>query len=675
MNSANQAGTAGTDKNITILYLAQEFDLSLLVGDDGTEGRPRVYAALGPTDAVREVINNAIDCVVTENRWYSNDDGVPFVTAVKRAAPRVPVVIYADDGPITAEEQLLEAGADEFYWQTTNPAEQTRIREEILTLAAQTNTHQPNRARSDELEQLLQLSDDAFAVHDFVNDRNIAKPGLKNIAPSSQSAFTITDAFEMIYEGDRESVLKKNEAVFAKDPQAFDSLTEGFGTFSERVRVRKGDGSIAHCVMRGAAVFDGDRLVKMYNSLTDVTPEQELNWKLRSEEMLLESGSDHRAAAEVCQELVAHADCAAAWITQSGNGGSRPLFAAAGEHERFVTGTQNVACVESLTDRVVAAANEPSPSGDTLTADHGAKNDREAEQAGVAPCEHAPGAYVTEVPELAAGYLVAAPIRRDGILYGVLTAFRRNSLTETFERLLDSLATSLAFRHEVGIQRRALRADSQVSVDVRLGTDHVLGAVSEQESFSSGTRLRARELERTGSETTRYLVSVSTPDGETDTVVDAFNRTKSVTDITVVGSEDEACTLTALTEGESLEAMLVPHACVVREVRASDAAVTATIDAPPQTDVRTIVETIQEAYPEAAFDSRVLTNNDSLEPIGIDQLTAKQEEALRVAVIAGFFDRPQRVTASDVAEMVGVSRSTALHHIRNAEQRLFADIL
>jgi predicted DNA binding protein len=64
-----------------------------------------------------------------------------------------------------------------------------------------------------------------------------------------------------------------------------------------------------------------------------------------------------------------------------------------------------------------------------------------------------------------------------------------------------------------------------------------------------------------------------------------------------------------------------------------------------------------------------------LEPIGIDQLTAKQEEALRVAVVAGFFDRPQRVTAGDVADMLGVSRSTALHHIRNAERRLFADIL
>lgn len=675
MNSANHAEAADADRSTTILYLAQEFDLSLLLGANDTEGRPRVYAALDPTDAVREVDHNAIDCVVTENRWYSNDDGVPFVTAVKRVAPRVPVVVYAGDGPITDEAQLLEAGADAFYWQTTNPAERTRIREEILALAAHSEPHRPNAARDDELEQLLQLSDDAFAIHDLVNDRNIAYSGLKNIAPADQSAFSITDAFEMIYEGDRESVLKKNEAVFARDPRAFDSLTEEFGTFSERVRVRKRDGSIAHCVMRGAAVFDGDRLVKMYNTLTDVTSEQELNWKLRSEEMLFESESDRRAAEDACAELVAHADCAAAWVTQSGNAESRSLLAAAGEHERFITETQSVACVDSLADRVIAAANESSPSGDVSTANGGNGRNRDTGQPGVAPCEHAPGAYVTAVSEPAVGYLAAAPIRRDGVSYGVLTVFRENTLTETFERLLDSLATSLAFRHEVEIQRRALRADSQVTVDVRLGTDHVLGAVSEQASFAPGTRLRARELELSGRATTRYLVSVATPDGETDAVVDAFDRTESVTDVTVVGSEDGVCTLTALTEDESLGEMLAPLACVVREVRASDAAVTATIDAPPQTDVRTVVETIQDAYPEATFDSRVVTDNDSLEPIGIDQLTAKQEEALRVAVVAGFFDRPQRVTAGDVADMLGVSRSTALHHIRNAERRLFADIL
>jgi DNA-binding NarL/FixJ family response regulator len=357
MKAANQTEAVGTDRKVTILYLARELDLSLLLGADGSEERPRVCAALDPTDAVREITNNAIDCVVTENRWYSNHEGVPFVTAVKRAAPRVPVVVYAGDGPVTDEEKLLEAGADAFYWQTTNPAEQTRIREEILTLAAQADTHQPNSAQNDELEQLLKLSDAAFAVHDLANDRNIAYSGLENMAPPSQSTLTITDAFEMIYEGDRESVLEKNEAVFAKDPQAFDSLSEEFGTFSERVRVRKSDQSIAHCLMRGAAVFDGDRLVKMYNVLTDVASEEMLNWKLRSERTLFGTESDHRVAEEVCEELVDQADCAAAWITQSENAEPRLLLAAAGEHERFVTETQSVACVESLTDRVIATGN------------------------------------------------------------------------------------------------------------------------------------------------------------------------------------------------------------------------------------------------------------------------------------------------------------------------------
>ncbi len=671
----SRAGASDTDGRVRILYLAQELDLSLLLGTDSDEERPQVCAEMDPIDAVGVVTDRAVDCVVTENRWYANDEGVPFVTAVKRVAPRVPVVVYAGDGPVTEEEQLRNAGADAFFWQTANPTKRSCIREEILDMAKQASTRRPDAARYNELERMLRLSDDAFAVHDFVNDRNVTYSGLKNLAPSDESTFTITDAFEMIYEGDRESVLEKNEAVLAKEPHAFDSLSDDFGTFSERVRVRKTDGSIAHCVMRGAAVFEGARLVKMYNSLTDVTPERELDWKLRSSEVLFESESDRAAAEEACQELVTHADCSAAWVTQSEGGESQSLLAAAGTHERFVTEGRTATCVVSLTEHTATATPELSPTGEPSTADDAEQKAGDPDKTEAWPCEHASGACAMRISEPETGYLAAAPIRRGGVTYGTLMIFRANPLTGAFERLLDSLATSLAFRHEVETHRRALRADSRVTMTVRLGADHVFGAVSAQDPLGSGARLRARELNRVDTETTRYIVSATAPDAGTDTVVDAFERTESVTDTAIIGSEDGACTLIVLVEGKSLKALLAPHACTVREIRVSDAAVTATIDAPPQTDVRMVVETIQDAYPDAVLGSRVRTDGDTLEQTGIDQLTAKQEEALRVAVVAGFFDRPQRVTGSDVADMLGVSRTTALHHIRNAEQRLFSDIL
>lgn len=663
MTTTQDSPTPGATDHVTILYLAQEPDLSLVLGGDDVDGRPRVQAAVDPADALHDVASGSIDGVVTENRLHEDDDGVPFVTAAKRRAPEVPVVVYAGDGPVSDEETLLDAGADAFYWQTTNPTERATIREEILALATAADTDRHEGARYEELEQFVRLTDDAFAVHDFANGRDASYPGLENLAPPSASDFTIEDAFELIYEGDRGRVFAKNDAVFAKEPWAFDALEDDFGRFSERVRVEKADGSIAHCVMRGAAEFEGPRLVKMYNTLTDVTPEYELDWKTRNEAMLFESESDRTAAENACAELVADADCVAAWVTRTDASSTQSLFVADGDHEPFVEVTEVADCVEAIARRAVAETAD----------DEGTVDD--TEQVVDDETVRVEDVCVTEIDAPQVGYLAATPIQREGVLYGILTVFRQNPVTDTFERLLVSLATSLAYRNEVETQRQALRADARVAVTVELGTDHPFAAVYDRGSVDPDTTLRARELADTSAEQTRYLVSATTSETTPEAVVEAFEQTGVVTDVTVVANESVACTLTVLVDDESLGARLAPHACTVREVRAVDGAVTATVDAPPQTDVRTVVETIQHVYPEATFGTRVRTDDDPIEPTGISQLTAKQEEALRTAVVAGFFDRPQRATASDVAELLDVSRSTALHHIRNAERQLFADVL
>lgn len=670
MTTTQHPPTSPTADHVTILYLAREPDLSLVLGAEAIEDRPRVRVAIDPADALRDVASGSIDCVITENRLHEDDDGVPFVTAAKRRAPEVPVVVYAGDGPVSDEEILVEAGADAFYWQTTNPTERATIREEILALATEADTGGPEGARYAELEQFVRLTDDAFAVHDFANGRDASYPGLENLAPPSVSNFTIDDAFELIYEGDLERVFAKNDAVFAKEPWAFDALKDGFGRFSERVRVEKADGSIAHCVMRGAAEFEGPRLVKMYNTLTDVTPEYELDWKTRNEAMLFESESDRTAAENACAELVADADCVAAWVTRTDASSTQSLFVADGDHEPFVEVTEVADCVEAITNHAVDETGDEED-----TADDGEQ--RVENRAGYVDDNkrHVEDVCVSEIDTPRSGYLAATPIQRGGVLYGVLTIFRQDPVTDTFERLLVSMATSLAYRHEVETQRRALRADSRVAVTVQLGGDHPFAAVYEQESVEPDTQLRARELADTSTEQTRYLTSATAPDAEPAGIVEAFEQSTSVTDVTIVAVEDGVCTLTVLVDDESLEARLAPRACTVREIRAADGTATVTIDAPPQTDVRTVVETIQHVYPEATFGTRVRTADDPEEPKGIGQLTAKQEEALRVAVVAGFFDRPQRATASDVADLLEVSRSTALHHIRNAERQLFDAIL
>jgi predicted DNA binding protein len=54
-------------------------------------------------------------------------------------------------------------------------------------------------------------------------------------------------------------------------------------------------------------------------------------------------------------------------------------------------------------------------------------------------------------------------------------------------------------------------------------------------------------------------------------------------------------------------------------------------------------------------------------------LTKKQRELLEIAYRKGFFDVPRRVTLGQLAEELGVSRSTLMESLRRAEARIMRE--
>jgi predicted DNA binding protein len=59
----------------------------------------------------------------------------------------------------------------------------------------------------------------------------------------------------------------------------------------------------------------------------------------------------------------------------------------------------------------------------------------------------------------------------------------------------------------------------------------------------------------------------------------------------------------------------------------------------------------------------------------ISMLTTKQREIVIEALRHGYYDYPRKIDASGVAEKVGVSKATALEHLRKAEGRLMKSLL
>ncbi|HNX16773.1 MAG TPA: helix-turn-helix domain-containing protein [Methanoregula sp.] len=59
----------------------------------------------------------------------------------------------------------------------------------------------------------------------------------------------------------------------------------------------------------------------------------------------------------------------------------------------------------------------------------------------------------------------------------------------------------------------------------------------------------------------------------------------------------------------------------------------------------------------------------------MDVLTPRQKEIMLESYRLGFFDHPRRINAGELAEKMGMHKTTLLEHIRKAEKRLIGHIL
>jgi len=96
------------------------------------------------------------------------------------------------------------------------------------------------------------------------------------------------------------------------------------------------------------------------------------------------------------------------------------------------------------------------------------------------------------------------------------------------------------------------------------------------------------------------------------------------------------------------------------------------IDIPTDVDAQEFVEGVEEMGYDTEF---VAKTSHSVSPEGssMEGLTEKQAEVLRSAYINGFFDWPKETDGNELAESLGIARSTLHQHLRAAERKLVED--
>ncbi|WP_435161922.1 helix-turn-helix domain-containing protein [Halorubrum sp. SY-15] len=655
--------------NSTVLVVDPTPDVQTIAGDDADRVtllcEPTAEAGMAHVDAGR------VDCVVSECDSIGVE-AIDFLALVRDVTPELPVVFYTERDSALTRAKLLDAGATEYYVKTTDPDSRAEIGASIRGCALAYHHQYSTKPRLTDYERFGELTGNTFAAHDLRTGRNVQLGNLRELGYDTDGeSWEIEEIFQLLHPSDVERVGTKHAAVLGLQPDVFDELTDEFGQFSEEIRLRRADGSYAPFIMRGVVLLEDGIPSLMLNTVVSITDGVKRQWRESSAELLFSTGSVRTAATRACRTLCESNDCAGAWVVSTMTPdvtsdlevlaveGACPL--APDEGDSLVRDPATDHLVETITApagaRVAAAAADDHEERSHESTDHETRDQLLHTE--------------TVSTETGTVHLTSVTITHAAVTYGTVTVAQETPPTDLFLEGLRSIAASLAYRYGIETQENALTSDVVTRVSLSLTGDHALAALSSAPELDGAT-LDVTPIDEGSASSSRYLVAASDP---SVTRADLERRAKAldaVVDVEPVESKGPVSMVTVAVASPTLVRDVRRHAGMVQSVEAVGGTVTLVVDLPRHTPVGTFVEQIRDAHPGVRLAAKEQVDTDDRLPLAVDSLTEKQHRALEVATRAGFFDRPQVATADEVGDLLGVSRTTALRHIRIAERKLLS---
>ena len=282
----------------------------------------------------------------------------------------------------------------------------------------------------------------------------------------------------------------------------------------------------------------------------------------------------------------------------------------------------------------------------------------------------------------------AVPLAYRGTTYGVVSVYsgRADGFSEQEQAVLETLA------HVAGFAIRALRQEDLLVADTV--TEVTIDVVDEslplaQAAREADCRFSLDGAVPRGDGAVVCYLSVDDAGGDSDATaygaeeMDEDSRRElratladdgATTDVRWI-RDGENSQIQATLVGESPITTLVAWGASVPtgEVRAESARLVA--EAPPDGEVRRIVEAVDETAAETNLVAKTETTRtaESAETFRNEldeRLTDRQRTVLRTAYLSDYFDSPRGSTSEEVAETLDIAGSTLLYHLRRAQQEL-----
>ncbi len=275
------------------------------------------------------------------------------------------------------------------------------------------------------------------------------------------------------------------------------------------------------------------------------------------------------------------------------------------------------------------------------------------------------------------GFVTAAalPITHDGVRLGVLCVYRHRDdppVTPRRWAVLTEYADVIGHAQQHAELKQSLLAEPTLRVDVEV-TDPAAPLAELTAGLGRPSFARVRSTLRRDDGTAQYLTTIA--DASVD-VVEAVARNADTFTVTSPTATAGGVQCDVHTTVVPPAARLVSHGVTVETVSAADGTVHLTLSAPDHATATAATDVLKSAYETvtvtALWDADPPAPSESGSPL--ESLTEKQETVLHNAYVRGYFERPREVSATELAERLGIARATMTQHLRAAQRKLFDEM-
>jgi len=632
----------------------------------------RVNTATTAKAALGGIRGRGVHCVVTEHR-LPDADGIDLLRGVRQIAPAVPVVLFDD-----AAEARASAAAFDVTAAVPRAAGYDRVAERVAAAAEATpeGPDDPDRAIPEALkERALDEAPVGITISDpslpdnplvYVNDAYVEMTGYEPDEVLGRNC--------RLLQGDRTDesrVAEMAAAVAEEQPVSVElrNYTKEGVEFWNRVDIApiEADGEVTNFVGFQTDVTErkrAERRAERHAEAADRERERLEGLVDRIEGLLrdvttttVRAESRTEMEREVCDCLAATDRYVAAWIGEVDLARNRVVSrtSAGDDADRFVEFGVNLdnasdptaGAVRGERPRAVSRADGPfHPGRDAATPD-------------------------------SANAVAAVPLQYGEAMYGVLNVYASDA--EAFDEretlVLESLGRTIASAIARFESRRALASDTVTELTVTFA-DTANPFVKLAVDADCRLEYEGGFLESEG----RWLTYFSATDGTPDHLVSVAAEHPAVDEVNCLSADDEGGVFEFAVTDATLVATLADGGAQTTAFTAKpDGRARLRLVVADREAARDVVETLSSVYDR----TELVATEESRRPSEtsrefrssvVETLTDRQRMALQKAYLGGFFEWPHEVSGDELAESMGISRSTFHQHLRAAERKVAAEL-